>query len=75
LSRVADASGLVEHRDRGSGTVTVACDFGTRLLEPSGSIERWSGAGLNEAEVLTATLATPLLEGFELEVRDLFRRS
>ena len=45
------------------------------LLEPSGSIERWSGGGLNEAEVLTATLKTPLLEGFELDIHELFRRS
>jgi Uma2 family endonuclease len=44
------------------------------LLEPGGAIERWSGQGLNEAEVLTATLTSPLLRGFELDVEALFRR-
>lgn len=44
------------------------------LVEPSGSIERWSGHGLNEAEVLAATLATPLLPGFELDIEALFCR-
>lgn len=44
------------------------------LLEPSGSIERWSGQGLNEAEELATTLATPLLPGFELDLVALFRR-
>ncbi|HVS16850.1 MAG TPA: Uma2 family endonuclease [Thermoanaerobaculia bacterium] len=44
------------------------------LIEPSGSIERWSGQGLNEAEVLTKNLETPLLPGFELELEHLFER-
>ena len=44
------------------------------LVEPSGSIERWSGQGLNEAEVLAERLTTPLLPGFELDVAALFER-
>ena len=44
------------------------------LVEPSGSIERWTGQGLNEAELVTETLTTPLLPAFELDVEQLFRR-
>lgn len=44
------------------------------LVEPSGAIERWSGQGLNEAEVVEARLATPLFPGFELDIEALFRR-
>lgn len=43
-------------------------------IEPSGSIERWSGQGLNEAEELAESLTTPLLPGFELDLEMLFRR-
>jgi Uma2 family endonuclease len=45
------------------------------LVEPSGSIERWSGQGLNEAELRTASLETPLLAGFVLDVSALFHRA
>jgi Uma2 family endonuclease len=44
------------------------------LIEPSGVIERWSGQGLNEAEVVSEALTTPLLPGFELDVAELFFR-
>ena len=44
------------------------------LLEPSGSIERSSGQGLNEAELVTARLTSSLLRGFELDIDELFRR-
>ena len=44
------------------------------LVEPSGSIERWSGQGLNEAEVLSESLETPLLPEFSLDLSTLFRR-
>lgn len=44
------------------------------IVEPSGLIERWHGPGLNEAEELTSSLATPLLPGFELDLQQLFRR-
>ena len=42
------------------------------LVEPSGVIERWSGPGLNEADVLGTTLTTPLLPGFTLDLETLF---
>jgi Uma2 family endonuclease len=43
------------------------------LVEPSGVVERWSGQGLNEAELVEDELTTPLLPGFALDVRALFR--
>lgn len=45
------------------------------LVEPSGSIERWHGQGLNEAEVLADVLRTPLLPEYRLDVTQLFRRT
>jgi Uma2 family endonuclease len=36
-------------------------------VEPTGSVERWSGAGLSQSQLLTDRLASPLLPGFELE--------
>lgn len=44
------------------------------LIEPSGAIERWSGQGLNESELRTARLETPLLAGFTLDLAPLFAR-
>lgn len=44
------------------------------LVEPSGTIERWSGQGLNEAEELETRLTTSLLPDFELDLQGLFRR-
>ncbi|HEV8240227.1 MAG TPA: Uma2 family endonuclease [Thermoanaerobaculia bacterium] len=44
------------------------------LIEPSGSIERWSGEGLDTAEVLTASLTSPLLPGLTVDLATLFRR-
>jgi Uma2 family endonuclease len=44
------------------------------LIEPSGVVERWSGQGLGEAEVLATSLTTPLLSGFEIELAALFRK-
>ncbi len=44
------------------------------VVEPSGLVERWRGAGLAEADELTEALETPLLPGFALDLRGLFRR-
>ena len=42
------------------------------LVEPSGIVERRSGAGLERAEELRETLTTPLLPGFSLDLGKLF---
>jgi Uma2 family endonuclease len=44
------------------------------LIEPSGVVERWSGHGLGEAEVLATDLTTPLLPGLEIDLTALFRK-
>ena len=38
------------------------------LVEPSGSVERWSGEGLESAEALAATLTSPLLPGLTADL-------
>jgi Uma2 family endonuclease len=43
------------------------------IVEPSGLLERWHGLGLNQAEELTQSLATPLLPEFRLDLAGLFR--
>lgn len=40
-------------------------------VEPTGSVERWTGAGLAQSELLTEWLRSPLLPGFELDVSTL----
>ncbi|MCE9574055.1 MAG: Uma2 family endonuclease [Deltaproteobacteria bacterium] len=42
------------------------------VVDPVGVVERWSGAGLVEAEELRERLTTPLLPGFELDLVALF---
>lgn len=42
------------------------------LVSPAGSIERRTGLHLAEAEIVTDALGTPLLEGFQLDVAELF---
>lgn len=44
------------------------------LVEPGGSIERWSGEGLETSEVTTASLTSPLLPGLTIALATLFRR-
>jgi Uma2 family endonuclease len=44
------------------------------IVEPSGLVERWSGAGLAEVEEARDRLATPLLPGFRLDLKRLFAR-
>lgn len=44
------------------------------LVEPSGSIERWSGDGLETSEVLTASLTSSLLPGLTIDLATIFRR-
>lgn len=44
------------------------------VVEPSGLVERWRGDGLGEADELVESLETPLLPGFALDLRRLFRR-
>lgn len=48
-------------------------EFG--LLDPAGVLERRSGAGLQQVEVLTDRLTSPLLPGFSLDLPQLFARS
>jgi Uma2 family endonuclease len=40
-------------------------------VDPEGEVERFTGAGLSMAERLTEHLTTPLLPGFDLDVRAL----
>jgi Uma2 family endonuclease len=40
-------------------------------VEPTGSVERWTGAGLSQSELLTERLQSPLLPGFELALQEL----
>ena len=40
-------------------------------VEPTGSVGRWTGAGLAQSELLTEWLRSPLLPGFELDVSTL----
>jgi len=42
------------------------------VVEPTGLVERWSGRGFERAERLRAKLSTPLLPGFDLDLRKLF---
>jgi Uma2 family endonuclease len=42
------------------------------VVEPSGLVERWSGAGLARAEALRTRLSSPLLPGLVLDLRRLF---
>lgn len=44
------------------------------LVEPSSSIERWSGDGLETSEVLTASLTSSLLPELTVDLATLFRR-
>jgi Uma2 family endonuclease len=37
-------------------------------VEPVGHVERWTGAGLSQSELLTERLHSPLLPGFELDL-------
>lgn len=41
-------------------------------VDLAGTIERWTGEGLVEAETITDVLVTPLLDGFELDVPAFF---
>jgi Uma2 family endonuclease len=43
------------------------------VVEPAGLIERFHGAGFAKAEEVRDRLTTPLLDGYELSVEDLFR--
>lgn len=40
-------------------------------VEPSGAVERWWGTGLNQSELLTERLVSPLLPGFDLDLAKL----
>lgn len=40
-------------------------------VEPVGHIERWTGSGLSQSELLTQRLHSPLLPGFELDLAEL----
>jgi Uma2 family endonuclease len=40
-------------------------------VEPTGAVERWWGSGLNQSELLTERLVSPLLPGFELDLAQL----
>lgn len=40
-------------------------------VEPAGSVERWSGPGLSQSELLNERLTSTLLPGFELDVSEL----
>lgn len=40
-------------------------------VEPTGSVERWTGAGLSQSELLTERLHSPLLPGFDLDLAEL----
>lgn len=40
-------------------------------VEPTGAVERWWGTGLNQSELLTERLVSPLLAGFELDLAQL----
>jgi Uma2 family endonuclease len=40
-------------------------------VEPTGSVERWSGPGLSQSQLLTERLVSPLLPGFELDLAGL----
>lgn len=42
------------------------------VVEPTGLVERWTGKGFERAERLSTRIATPLLPGFELPLRQLF---
>jgi hypothetical protein len=42
------------------------------VVEPAGFIERWTGPGLGQDEIIRDRLATPLLSGFELDVPAMF---
>ena len=44
------------------------------VVEPTGLVERWRGEGLAAAEELVESVSTPLLPGFELDLRELFRK-
>lgn len=40
-------------------------------VEPTGCVERWTGAGLSQSELLSDRLRSPLLPGFELDLAEL----
>ena len=41
------------------------------IVDLAGLVERWTGEGLVDAETITTILRTPLLDGFEVDVRTL----
>lgn len=67
-------------RDRVHDSVTkrrLYADAGVRelwLVDPAGSVERCSGAGLADGEPVKSRLTSPLLPGFALDLRRLFAR-
>jgi Uma2 family endonuclease len=42
------------------------------IVEPAGLVERWTGEGFEHAQRSSTKLSTPLLPGFELDLRRLF---
>jgi Uma2 family endonuclease len=40
-------------------------------VEPTGCVERWTGVGLSQSELLAETLRSPLMPGFELDLAQL----
>lgn len=40
-------------------------------VEPTAAVERWSGAGLSQSELLIERLTSPLLPGFDLDLAEL----
>src|SRR5262245_40563368 len=44
------------------------------LVDPAGRVERRTGSGLAQVEVLTERLTSPFLPGFSLELAELFAR-
>lgn len=45
------------------------------IVDPARGVERWHGPGLSVMEVLDETLSSPLLPGFELDVRQVLTLS
>lgn len=43
------------------------------LIDPAGGVERWLGKGLATKRTVKARLTSPLLSGFSLDLRRLFR--
>ena len=80
LNRIPDLCIEVLSTNRAYDRLTkrfVYADAGVRelwLVEPGGSIERWTGKGLNEAEEAADVLTSDQLPGLRLDLEALFKR-